>query len=173
MMNKKCSKCGKPATIHLTEIADGQKVEKHLCADCAQNEGIAVKASIPIGQLLEDFVLQAPSGGPGIIEHGDDIPDVSCETCGISFSEIRENGLLGCPNDYRVFSEALQPLIARSQAGQTDHVGKIPVNAGENQQREAEILKMRSLLKDAIRHEHYEKAAHLRDRIKRMQDYED
>jgi len=57
-MKFKCDKCSKPATIHLTEIIDGEKIEKHLCQDCAATEGITVKAEVPISQLLEDFILQ-------------------------------------------------------------------------------------------------------------------
>ena len=36
----KCDNCNKTATVHLTEIKHGKKIEKHLCEQCAaQNEG--------------------------------------------------------------------------------------------------------------------------------------
>ena len=57
-MKFKCDHCDKPATIHLTEITGGQKIEKHLCENCAAGEGITVKANVPISQLLESFILQ-------------------------------------------------------------------------------------------------------------------
>ena len=47
-MKKKCDKCDNPATIHLTEILGGKKIEKHLCEDCAAEDGITIKANIPI-----------------------------------------------------------------------------------------------------------------------------
>jgi len=34
-MIMKCERCNKPATIHLTEIQGGKKIEKHLCEACA------------------------------------------------------------------------------------------------------------------------------------------
>ena len=145
-------------------------MEKHLCSDCAEKEGIAVKSTIPISQLLEDFVLQAPS--EEVEEYRPNIPDISCDSCGITFKEFRENGMLGCPNDYRVFSEMLRPLIAKSQGGMTRHIGKIPENASENQQKESKIFRIRSELKEAIRHEDYENAANLRDRIKQIENNE-
>ena len=54
----KCDNCNKPATVHLTEIKNGKKIEKHLCEQCAaQNEGLAVKSHTPINELLTNFVL--------------------------------------------------------------------------------------------------------------------
>ena len=50
-MKGKCDNCGRPATVHLTEITNGQKLEKHLCEECAVAEGITIKANIPISKL--------------------------------------------------------------------------------------------------------------------------
>ena len=49
----KCDNCNKTATVHLTEIKHGKKIEKHLCEQCAaQNEGLPVKSHTPINELL-------------------------------------------------------------------------------------------------------------------------
>ena len=59
----KCDNCSNPATVHLTEIRAGKKVEKHLCEKCAaQTEGFPAKTHTPINELLTNFVL-AHSGG--------------------------------------------------------------------------------------------------------------
>jgi protein arginine kinase activator len=165
-MKKKCDNCDKPATIHLTEISGGEKIEKHLCPECAEKEGIAVKTSIPISQLLEDFVLQTP-GGEGGQDDKDD--NLECDACGITFREFRDKGMLGCPNDYKAFGGALEKVIARSQDGATRHVGKVPENATEAQRRESAILRIRGELKDAVRNEDYMEAARLRDWLKRIE----
>ena len=34
---KKCRRCSKPATLHITEIRDGDVQELHLCESCAQD----------------------------------------------------------------------------------------------------------------------------------------
>lgn len=168
-MKKKCDKCDNPATIHLTEIVNGQKIEKHLCEDCAEAEGITIKANIPISQLLEDFVLQTVGEQD---ESQAATAAVTCEVCGMTFAEFRDKGQLGCPNDYEAFSEQLLPMLARAQDGNTQHVGKTPRRAGSDQQKQMTILRLRSQLKQAITAEQYERAAQLRDRIKQMDDAE-
>ncbi|MBC8373469.1 MAG: UvrB/UvrC motif-containing protein [Planctomycetes bacterium] len=160
-MNFKCDKCGKAATIHLTEIIDGDKIEKHFCQNCASTDGITIKTEVPIGQLLEDFVLQ--SGGL------DEAPELECEVCGIKFSEFRDSGLLGCPHDYDVFAEGLAELLERAQEGAVQHIGKVPHGADDIQKRQTAILRLRSELKTAINSEDYERAAALRDQIKEFE----
>lgn len=157
-MKFKCDKCGKTATVHLTEITDGQKIEKHLCEQCAASEGVTLK--LPISQLLEDFILQsAPS----------EIADKTCQVCGMSFSKFRTKGLLGCPNDYDAFEEALEPLLSRAHEGATQHIGKVPRRAGAGQKKMNTILKLRARLHAAVSAEDYELAAKLRDQIKDME----
>ena len=55
----KCENCNNPATVHLTEIKSGKKIEKHLCESCAQQlEGIgSAKGHMPINELLTNFVM--------------------------------------------------------------------------------------------------------------------
>ena len=64
MKRRKCDRCEKPATIHLTEIDGKAKVEKHLCEDCAAAEGITFKATMPIAELLQDIAQHAAGGPP-------------------------------------------------------------------------------------------------------------
>ena len=154
----KCDRCSKIATVHLTEIVDGEKIEKHLCEDCLGAEGIPVKADVPISQLLEDFILQS-SGGQKTSE-------LTCEVCGLTFGEFRQQGVLGCPHDYEAFQDPLAPLLERAQDGTTEHVGKVPRHSGRDQKRQNAILRLRAELRGAIAAEDYERAAGLRDQIK-------
>ncbi len=149
----------------MTEIVGGDKIEKHLCQQCAEEEGITIKSNIPISQLLEDFILQTS-------EEVDDEsgPDLTCEVCGMTFDEFREKGLLGCPNDYEAFSTMLVPILTRAHDGATQHMGKIPSRAGSDERKQNEILQLRARLKQAISDEQYEQAAALRDEIKRAEE---
>jgi protein arginine kinase activator len=162
-MKLKCDHCDKPATIHLTEIANGQKIEKHLCENCATGEGITVKANVPISQLLESFILQTTDSDGEAPQAG------KCEICGMTFSEFRNTGLLGCPNDYDAFEESLQPLLERAHEGMAQHIGKVPHQADGDQKRQNAILRLRAELKTVIAAEDYERAAALRDQIKEME----
>lgn len=160
-MKPKCDKCDRPATVHLTEIIDGQKSEKHLCEVCAATEGITMQQSVPISQLLEDFVMQS--------EQAKKLGELVCDRCGMSFLEFRQGGLLGCPHDYEAFADALEPLLARAQEGAVHHVGKMPSRAGGDQVRQNELLKLRADLSAAVQGEVYEDAARIRDRIKELE----
>ena len=100
----KCQNCNKTATVHLTEIKGGKKIEKHLCEQCAaQNEGLPVKSHMPINELLTNFVM-AHSGLQKDLGQ-------SCDGCGITWAEFRQNGLFGCAQDYTVFEKDLTPLL--------------------------------------------------------------
>src|SRR6185369_12962167 len=75
----KCDNCNKTATVHLTEIKGGKKIEKHLCEQCAaQNEGLPVKSHMPINELLTNFVMQHS----GLTK---DTTATTCEQCGITW----------------------------------------------------------------------------------------
>ncbi len=160
-MNNKCDKCGKPATIYLTEIINGEKIEKHLCEECAADEGFTIKAGMPISQLLEDFILQ--TGGDS------EEAEPTCEVCGMTFSQFRQNGQLGCPNDYDAFEKPLLVLLERAHDGATQHIGKVPHRTGGDQKKQNSILRLRAQLKGAIAAEDYERAAMLRDQIRELE----
>jgi len=158
----KCDNCNKQATVHLTEIRNGKKIEKHLCEQCAaQNEGLPVKSHTPINELLTNFVL-AHSGLQK--ESGS-----ACESCGISWAEFRQSGLFGCPNDYNIFEKDLTPLLQRAHEGATHHVGKVPTRRGGTgvpMKKQLDVAKLRKELGKAVESEDYERAAKLRDQIK-------
>ena len=49
----KCENCGKQATVHLTEIKDGKKTDRHLCEPCAADtEAGPARQPTPIHELL-------------------------------------------------------------------------------------------------------------------------
>jgi protein arginine kinase activator len=162
----KCDNCNKPATVHLTEIRGGKKIEKHLCEQCAaQSEGLpAVKGHTPINELLTNFVM-AHSGLQK--EMG-----LACEQCGITWAEFRQHGLFGCEHDYEVFEKDLTPLLQRAHEGATHHVGKTPLRMGsaaaaaKPRKKMVDITKLRKELQRAVEVEDYEKAAKLRDQIR-------
>jgi hypothetical protein len=54
---KNCEKCGKPAVAHLTEVADGRKIERHLCTQCvAQLYPHSGSSNPTTEELLRSFV---------------------------------------------------------------------------------------------------------------------
>ena len=118
---KKCDKCDKPATVHVTDIVAGKMIEKDLCEDCAAAEGFTMKSEVPISQLLEDFILKTTSS--------ESEQDLCCDVCGLSWKEFRKQAQLGCPHDYDAFAAQLEAILQRTHEGATEHVGKVPQRA--------------------------------------------
>src|SRR4051794_34011897 len=54
MDTNSCDICGQPASVHMTEIRDGHKVERHLCAEHGDISGM--KGLAP-GQMLVNGVV--------------------------------------------------------------------------------------------------------------------
>lgn len=163
-MKRKCDKCEKPATHHSVEIVKGQKVEKHLCDEHAEEEGMAIKAvHTPINELLTNFV-KLHSGAAAVGQQP------TCGQCGLSYGQFRENSLLGCPECYAAFEAQLGPLLERAHEGASHHIGKVPQRCGAGEQRQQELLRMRKQLADAVAGEDYEGAARLRDRIRAIEE---
>ena len=153
-----CQRCKNNASVHLTQRVGESRQELHLCLACAQKAGLAVPENPP--DLALDAVVQSL-----IVAHvGElvgELADLSCPDCGIKYMEFRAGGRLGCPQDYRVFSRGLLPVLQRVHCA-TRHVGKTA------RQRPGAInrLRLRSQLREAILHENYEQAARIRDELR-------
>jgi protein arginine kinase activator len=166
MANLLCQLCHKAAaTVHVTDIVppNGEKRERHLCESCAEEEGITMKQHESINSALAKFVQQKLGGS---IE---EIANLTCPHCGVTFREFRAQGLLGCPHDYEVFAEYITPLIERAHGGATEHVGKVPHRLGTEAGTRVELTRLQRELSDAVKKEKYELAARLRDQIEALQ----
>lgn len=90
-----------------------------------------------------------------------------CETCGCTFDDIVKTGKIGCSDCYRVFYDKLQPSVIKLH-GQVKYCGKIPPRDFNNDNSD-KIAKLREELNTAIKEQNFEKAAVLRDEIKRTE----
>ncbi len=162
-----CQVCTKKtATIHLTEITDGVRSELHLCEQCAIQQGIAAKSQVSVNELLSNLLSSQPTDEE--ILGGAD-PETMCPQCDFKLSQFRKEGVLGCPNDYVVFEKALLPLIENAHNGRTTHCGKVPARIPDDMKIKIEYANLKEQLQVAIQREEYEHAAHLRDKIKRIE----
>ena len=184
-----CERCGeRESTIHEVQIKQGQARERHLCEQCASELGLGGAGgggSVQelMGQLAsgEAEVGGGESGGAG--SRGAATAR-TCGACGISYSEFKQTGLLGCPSCYESFEDRLGPVIERAHEGGTHHVGKLPRRAleasrrrggdgaeelvGGIEERAARARLIREQLGRAIEQEQYERAAQLRDELGRV-----
>ena len=50
----KCHHCDSQATVHLTQIINGQMHKMDLCEACAQEKGVTNPDNLSIGNLLDE-----------------------------------------------------------------------------------------------------------------------
>ena len=166
-----CQYCKKrAATIHLTEIDNGQRVEAHFCESCARKQGLAVKNQIPLNELLSTLLAAQsdPLAEPAAFADSS-VDDITCPCCGMTLKRFLKESLLGCANDYKAFDESLRLIIEKSHRGNMTHCGKVPSTVPSDTKKQAEQINLRSQLEAAVRNEDYETAAKLRDRMEKLQ----
>src|SRR5690606_32144687 len=95
-----CDSCGKPATVHLTDVSNNSKQELHLCEDCANAQGVTIKSYLQKASLPELLPHVADAQVDVVVEK-----DLVCPRCGMSYRKFRATGKFGCPNDYVVFKK--------------------------------------------------------------------
>ncbi|MCF6229037.1 MAG: UvrB/UvrC motif-containing protein [Planctomycetes bacterium] len=98
----------------------------------------------------------------------------ACPDCGMTLTEFKAKGRFGCPNDYEIFSEHLDPLFERiHDIKPPQHHGHLPdsskidttgVTEAKVEQRQ-NIGTLKEELDKAVIEEDYERAARLRDEI--------
>jgi protein arginine kinase activator len=159
MHSKPCQICGKAlATIHLTEIENNTTNEIHVCEKCAEEKGFHGPGSKGKLSIVDQFLQLAAGAG------GDEF-QVQCRRCGLTFSEFRRVGRLGCSQCYASFQAQLRPIL-RKVHGSVVHVGKAPVRDESRLKRLREVERLQEDLERAIRREEYERAAEIRDRLR-------
>lgn len=160
-----CKICGKrPATVHYTEIVNNKMVTFDLCAECAEEKGIEVQKdnSYGLGDLVAELIDDT------VQDETSRIGRVRCPECGYDFSSFRNIGRLGCPDCYHSFEAQLQPLLRHIHGG-TLHGGKTPVRVADSEGWGPSLHQLKEDLAKAVKSENYERAAELRDEIRRLE----
>lgn len=161
-----CDECGiRPANIRLTTIVNGEKKERNLCSEClARNQKFKTDFSALAGHL-SGLLGALKTGGT---EKEEDIPDIHCSNCGMTYEKFRKTGMVGCAQCYSDFREPLQTLMSRVH-GHTQHVGRTPGGEDSSISIRMKVERLRRSLTKAIADEEYEAAASLRDQIRALE----
>ncbi len=156
-----CENCGKyTATTHIKKIVNGVATTKHLCSLCANNLSFGFQSN-SIANLLSSMFSD-------IISENRHLREKTCDKCNSTFSEIVNTGKVGCPECYTVFYNDLLPYLKRVHSA-TEHIGKVPNNAPLAVVTDDRITSLRKTLHELILKEEFEKAANVRDEIKRLE----
>ena len=181
-----CEKCNKnEATFYYHENVNGQKKTYRLCADCAAEleKSGEIETVNPekifdsLGGFFDDFASPFKSmnklfsgffGDGGLLGSGARATEEKkCPTCGMTLSEFAETGMAGCPDCYAAFSRELEPTISRVQ-GRKEHVGRAPLGMREKIECRHKIEELERERAEAVKAENYERAAEIRDELKRL-----
>jgi protein arginine kinase activator len=154
----KCHHCDNQATVHLTQILNGQMHKMDLCESCAQAKGVTNPENLSISNLMDKVDMDTDNSGTAMV----------CESCGTTHQEFKKGGRLGCEACYHVFRPILDPLLDGMHAG-TKHLGKIPSGSASRVKFERSVDTLKTELKDAVEKEDYEKAALVRDKLKELE----
>lgn len=171
-----CEKCKKnEAKINLITVVNGQKHEIWLCENCVKDisnipffSSIGQNANIPFQSMLTEMLSNADNNKVNI--DNNKIKEIVCSNCGLTYDEFKKTGKLGCSDCYEEFKIVLEPRIKSLQAG-VKHVGKIPKMKGEEFMRRRKLKNLKEEMQKLIVAEEYERAAIVRDEIKKLEIY--
>lgn len=148
-----CSVCGATATVHLTQIVQGQVTKVHLCEGCAEKGGAGDPAIFQLAGALS-----------AVGEH----TGLTCPSCKLTDADFLKRGRLGCPSCWETFAPVLTPLLAKMQRGEA-HVGRGPGGVRTPEELKRRLAAAREEMSAAIADEDYEGAARLRDLIRELE----
>jgi protein arginine kinase activator len=153
-----CQVCNEqPATVHLTQVVNGQVRELHLCEECAEKSGMNVQNALSLPEMLLEM-----SGATAEESKG---PERVCPHCHMRSSDFKKTSRFGCPVCYATFADELAALLPTMHKGQ-QHTGKTPAAAPlDGAAGDTEMQVLQKSLEAAIAAERYEEAARLRDQI--------
>ncbi|MCZ7648113.1 MAG: UvrB/UvrC motif-containing protein [Planctomycetota bacterium] len=155
--------CNRQATVHLTELTGGTKKEIHLCEQHAGEMGVSSKGYFSAAELLAGIAKSA-QGEQRELDAG-----AKCPTCGMTLGRFQASGRFGCPDCYTTFHDDIVPLVERIHDA-SQHVGKVPKRASKEVTLRTEVRRLLLELEETVKKEDYEKAARLRDEIKKLED---
>ncbi len=154
---KNCDLCQKRPAVHkVNRINEKGEVELlELCEECAQRKGILsakeLKTLIEILAELKKKIL-------------DEDAKLVCPRCQLTLADFKRSGKFGCAECYIAFRTKIYPILKELHHS-TQHTGKV---IRETTPR-ANMQRLKEELKSAIAREDYEKAAQIRDTLKRHQ----
>jgi protein arginine kinase activator len=170
-----CEKCKKnEAKVNLVTVVNGEKHEIWLCENCVKDisnipffSSISQNGSLPFQGMLTEILSSV--GSKANIDNNN-VNEIVCPNCGLTYDEFKKTGRLGCSDCYEAFRVVLEPRIKSLQAG-VKHIGKIPHMKSEEIVRRKKLKDLKVEMQKLIVTEEYERAAVVRDEIKKLELY--
>ncbi len=159
----KCQFCEQEANVTYTKIVGDKSQKTHLCAECADEQGIT---------NLDNFSLSGILMNDDQSSHAEENVAANlneCKECGFTLENLRKIGRLGCSSCYDVFGSEVKSMISNMHKG-TVHTGKVPEGMLKVMEAKTKLKNLQGKLEKAIVNEDYEKAGKLKDELAKFQD---
>ncbi len=183
-----CEKCGKnEATYYYHENVNGRVRTLRLCGGCA--DAMEKSDELPklrMDRLFGDFdpffddpffsgPMKAMNGllsgifGDRALGSGtqkEKREGKVCPGCGSTLRDIATRGT-ACPRCFETFAEELAPSVGRAH-GKAAHAGRVPARFRDRIERRRKIEALVAEQREAVRNEDFERAAGIRDELKKL-----
>lgn len=164
-----CEHCKqRHANITVTQVQNGQKLERHYCEVCASQfhpfQFDVQEEPVSLQQFITNW-FSAPFKANVLEEKQVQGERKSCPSCQLTYAEFLKQGKFGCAMCYSTFRKQLPPLFEKLHTG-TTHVTNHEVHLDTSHIYEEKISHLRVELKRAIEEERFEDAAKLRDEVR-------
>ena len=166
-----CEQCGqRPAVVEFIQVIGDVRKRTRLCRECAVEQSLegsidALRAFAQ--QIFGELFAQAKKQETHFA-----IPEKPCPSCGTTFQQFLETSLLGCPECYQEFHDALKPVLRRIHG--STRLRTSYKKSSVSPTLDAEMLKLQREklkleLQKALVEENYELAAQIRDKLKQVE----
>ncbi len=155
-----CSRCKqRPANVYFSQNINGNTCEYEVCSECAKELGLLQGngSMFNLNHFFGDLF-----GGVQSISAA---PSKACSHCGMTYREFANDGMFGCSHCYDAFSDQLPELMNRLHGAQRH----IQPEQAEQNDKQSKIGRLKQEIQQAIEQEDYERAAQLRDEIKKLE----
>ena len=153
----KCENCGKnEVTFVYQSNINGKVTEKHLCSECAENLGYTQKIAAHSQRMMQNFFGNSLFGSSFFDDFFSPVPSLMGRMLEDPFDDFFTDMPALCA----------APVQQEAQKKTDDLVGK------EEQSRFAYMRKLNALkmeMKKAVHQENFERAAELRDEIRKLE----
>ncbi|MFC0300719.1 UvrB/UvrC motif-containing protein [Virgibacillus soli] len=169
-----CQECHqRPATLHYTQVSNGNKHEVHVCEVCAKEKGYILPNSEE-GYSLHDLLKGLFNFENPKVNHTSKSPfqttkEIQCPSCGMTLTQFKRISKFGCAECYHTFSDKLDPIFRRVHNGNIKHAGKIPKRRGGHLHLKKQLDTYKEKLRQLIENEAFEDAAVVRDQIRDLE----
>jgi protein arginine kinase activator len=155
--------CSHTKCIHITDVGPNYTLEKafDLCVICASQSLHKNPQPPQLSEVVKEFLNFFSFLIKGTVsEPVKPIAKPPCPSCGYTIMDIIQTSKLGCVICYQHFKEEITPVLHQFHKN-IKHTGKVPKTT-------LNLHELEGKLQNAIKTEDYEKAAQIRDEIKKL-----